>query len=792
MKATKIIGAVLGVLLVAALFTGAAAAATAFAPGDTVFVYQEISTGIIAGDTFNLLNDQGNATATTITAVAVGPNVAFIGKNLTEGHYRKGVGAGAVDLFLKYPTVELNGVVTITDTPTIGAPIVTEYDLVDSSVVKDWANADITITPTIVATGLTGLQLNYVLTDPNMTKTVIVPGDGGNIACSSVDGTVTIKVTAAGLKKGPWSIQPYFVKTGNFAASTPSDMLNGDIVSFNVIESDDEALTVSADNLVVGDTFQITVQGIPGATYFFARNAPNDFFIIPLKQKDVTYFPAGVTNPVNVTRAEFKMPASGVFEISFEAVRDTDDLTISLGNKKASGDVDVTISIEEGSITASAENDSYIIGQDIKFEGTSTINDNLYLYVEGTNIPFTPIQDATPLTIPPTYVTVNGGSEWDYKLAWADLSGSVGNIDAGTYTFYVSDYDPTIPALSLKDAVKNSTYATAPVALKQSFIRFTKVPEVVAQNEKFTAEGIADASDSVLWYLFGTNYFQAGVANVKDDDSFKIIIDAGFTDLMDAGQYFLVVQHPMYDGVYAIAPAGMNGWRLGDSTLSLATPLNRILELSQGGIYNVVNNALANTGVAGASDLFRTDVRQTANAAQALCDALDSQNFDDRYVKASFIVAAPTSRVDTIPSQITKGQVLTISGTTTGYVGELVTVELSSTAFAALPKETVGTAAFTSLTTKIGDDGVWSITFDTSGLEADDYTCSVAVADLGATIAQIKVVEGTNPQPTQTTPVTPTGVPTAQPTATPATPGFGALAALAGLGAVAVLLLRRQ
>ena len=237
---------------------------------------------------------------------------------------------------------------------------------------------------------------------------------------------------------------------------------------------------------------------------------------------------------------------------------------------------------------------------------------------------------------------------------------------------------------------------------------------------------------------------------------------------MAAGQYFAVFQHMMYDGKFNI-------WANDTS----------------GKVYYAPTTSDGTLDTA--KVIFNVNDRQTANAAQALCDALDNQDIDDMYVKASFIVAAGTSIINPIPEEITKGSELTISGTTTGHVGDIVTVEMLSTAFAAVPKETVGSASFIALTTKVAEDGTWEVTFDTSGLNVDEYTVSVAVGALdGATTTKINVVEGAETPDTPDTPDVPDTPDTPDTPTEPETPGFGALAALAGLGAVAVLLLRRE
>ncbi|MCK9319653.1 PGF-CTERM sorting domain-containing protein, partial [Methanoculleus sp.] len=89
---------------------------------------------------------------------------------------------------------------------------------------------------------------------------------------------------------------------------------------------------------------------------------------------------------------------------------------------------------------------------------------------------------------------------------------------------------------------------------------------------------------------------------------------------------------------------------------------------------------------------------------------------------------------------------------------------------------------------------------DGSSFKVDQYIVTVESIDAGQTATTIfNVVEGQpTTQPTGNVTTTPTGTETTPTTttttqATPTTtPGFGALLALAGLGAVAFLVLRRD
>ena len=102
MNAKKIMGAVLVALLAAALFVGAGAAADAtYTSGKTVFVYQNLSSDF-SGEWTNGVD--------TITAVEGDGNYYFSGKDIVEGKYTQGPENSQKVIYVKYPTVTVNGV----------------------------------------------------------------------------------------------------------------------------------------------------------------------------------------------------------------------------------------------------------------------------------------------------------------------------------------------------------------------------------------------------------------------------------------------------------------------------------------------------------------------------------------------------------------------------------------------------------------------------------------------------------------------------------------------------------
>ncbi|HJK02602.1 MAG TPA: PGF-CTERM sorting domain-containing protein, partial [Methanocorpusculum sp.] len=172
-------------------------------------------------------------------------------------------------------------------------------------------------------------------------------------------------------------------------------------------------------------------------------------------------------------------------------------------------------------------------------------------------------------------------------------------------------------------------------------------------------------------------------------------------------------------------------------------------------------------------------------------------NIDDVYTKLTFTVDEPRITI-TNPGDQAVGSTFTISGTTNLAVDDQILVEVASSSFNAVDKTSTSITDGVSQTTKVvageGTDNVWSVEVDTTNWKLDEYTIKVSGIEVDVTATtNFNLVEQTvTPTATATATTTATTTATATATATPATPGFGAFVALAGLGAVALLVLRRN
>ena len=199
---------------------------------------------------------------------------------------------------------------------------------------------------------------------------------------------------------------------------------------------------------------------------------------------------------------------------------------------------------------------------------------------------------------------------------------------------------------------------------------------------------------------------------------------------------------------------------------------------------------------------------QGSDAAEALVQAINDPNVDDTYTKLQFLIEVPVITVAPIGDRHV-GDKFTILATTNLAVDDEVLVEVYSSSFKPTQKSQSGEFSGATGTVKVtkGTGGLNQISFDVdaSTFKPDEYIVTEnAVLQSATGSALFNVLEGAAPTAVPTvvqtvaTPVVtapPTAPPTTvppTPTKTPTQPGFGALVALIGLGAVAFLVVRRH
>jgi PGF-CTERM protein len=525
---------------------------------------------------------------------------------------------------------------------------------------------------------------------------------------------------------------------------------------------------------------------------------------------------AVIVNPYNSTRyyVMINTSASGTRTIEFVTTNMTKAQTYTIrveqnfpittagyptvqgaaGNNDFKSD-EVDVKVEKGAVTITASGDqSYYLGEEIKFSGTNTETQTTFLFITGPNLntqgsSFTRTGDmdirrtridnvATDArdNIASDYIQrpVNADNTWDWKWGTANWA-----LDAGTYTVYAVSGPRNAQNLA------QVAYGTVSIIIKKPFISATASQSTVAQGDKVFITGTAEGKPQTgiaIWIL-GKNYALRVTQSVNSDASFSYEVTTATTTLMDAGQYFVVAQHPMQNQQFDVAMcAGSN---------------TQVCNLQQATLGNQQIFTLL-----GAGSLQGTD------AAEALVQGINSPNVDDTYTKLVFLVEVPSIRIDPIGDRHV-GDKFTITATTNLAVDDEVQMTVVSSSFKPTQKSQSGEFSGASGTIKVtkGDTGLNKLSFDVdaSTFKPDEYivTANRILLPASTATALFNVLEGAAPTAVPTKVVTtaaPTGapttvatpIPTATPAKTPTQPGFGALVALIGLGAVAFFVVRRH
>jgi PGF-CTERM protein len=449
---------------------------------------------------------------------------------------------------------------------------------------------------------------------------------------------------------------------------------------------------------------------------------------------------------------------------------------------------EVDVKVEKGAVTIVAAGDqSYYLGEEVKFSGTNTESYKTYLFIIGPNLN----DNGAELTAPRTSVInenadtfvqadVAGDNTWSYKWGTATIP-----LDAGTYTIYAVSQ----PVDRAPDDIANAAYGTVSIIIKKPFVSATASQSTVAKGDRVYITGTAEGQPSpgVAIWILGKNYAVYQTESVNSDSSFSYEVKQADTKTLTSGQYFVVVQHPMANNQFDIDLNPSASGRLAG-----ATP-----------IY-VRNEVLGTTGtnvflINGAGAL------QGSDAAEALVQAINDPNVDDTYTKLQFLVEQPVININPIGDRHV-GDKFTIKAQTNLAVDDEVLVQVYSSSFKPTEKSQSGEFSGATGTVKVtaGDGGLNALSFDidASTFKPDEYivTMDAVIQDATGT-ALFNVLEGPAPTAVPTTVVTTvvpttvaTPVPTtATPTPTPTqSPGYGALIALIGLGAVAFIVVRRH
>jgi len=256
-------------------------------------------------------------------------------------------------------------------------------------------------------------------------------------------------------------------------------------------------------------------------------------------------------------------------------------------------------------------------------------------------------------------------------------------------------------------------------------------------------------------WVISKNYLKVTTIPVNNDNTFEFELRSSDTRNLASGQYYVVVQHPMMNGEFDIYYDSATG--------------------------SVINRQLGSGGtkifqMSGSGSL------QGPDSAQALVNAISSQNVDDSFTTYTFSINPPAAFIDPIGDHAV-GDTFTVQGSTNLAVGDNLMVDITSSSFK--PTQKTGSGEFSGangmVTVVPGSGGLnrWSFSVDTSAFKPDEYIVKVSgvtidvtgsatfnvVERLPATTEPATIITTAATQPPHTTPVPlpPTPAPTRSP-----------------------------
>jgi hypothetical protein len=252
----------------------------------------------------------------------------------------------------------------------------------------------------------------------------------------------------------------------------------------------------------------------------------------------------------------------------------------------------------------------------------------------------------------------------------------------------------------------------------------------IANGDSVFIHGIATGQpqNGLQLWIISHNYLKVTTIPVNDDNTYEYELKPADTRNLASGQYFFLVQHPMmnsqFDIIYDRASGKIINKQLGDGGKEIFT-------------------------ISGSGSL------QGPDSAQALVNAIESQNIDDTFATYSFYISPPTVLINPIGDH-SVGDKFTISGSTNLAAGDNLMVEVTSSSFSPTTKAQSGEFSGLSQTITVvqGSGGYnhWSVDVDATAFKPDEYIVKVSGITQDVTgSTYFNIADGSMPVSTTTT-----------------------------------------
>ena len=750
--------------------------------GDSAFIYEQIRIKITDNKfATSIAKYSGSATPVMINSISADANGVI---NLLEASVGSETGAYRI-----YDGSTWTGGSILIWKPdlTLKAELAGSTDSVDGKAVSKSSSIHFTIQSPKVGGADIGSKVRILITTPVGGQTTML--GFVNLAEIPMDSvqhiTADIPLSDTSLTAGTYVARAEWISPSSFNAFAPKS----NTISFRIDSNTGLDITTNTESVVRNNPFTVTIRGNANTQYIVSLDSgkspvpeliPGQVGVVRGDAEPKIVDTSGTTKTVQKPSSAADDPKSWGVATTDASGKRTVQYSTNPVNGKNVEDGTYTVRVNEiesrtttaiagteyarinvkvvtGALSLTAGSDrNYYMGQEIKLTGTNTDSDTTYLFLTGPNLNSNGVSLDALKSGEFTKVSVKTDHTWEYKWDTAATG-----LDVGSYTVYA------VSSMNDKTHLSGTKYATTSVLLKQPGMSTSSSTLSAAKGDDVHITGTVSGNpSSIAIFLFGTNYYQRVTTSVNDgtyDYKFHV------PESMSSGEYYVVIEHPMYDGKFGVVEIHSDGKTiLAQNSASGSTQSSFVVE-GQGRL-------------------------QGSQAANALIKMLDSPYIDDLYSSLKLIVAEPYISIDPVGDQLI-GHSFTITGRTNMESGDQLLIEVAPTSFVPTGKnqQTAPSGVSGSVVIEKGSaNNIWKFEVDGSRLALDAYTVKVSGVEVStSTSASFNVIasmpETPTPLPTTTevptTPVTPTEA---------AKSPFGTVALLFGAAGALCLIGRRQ
>jgi len=412
---------------------------------------------------------------------------------------------------------------------------------------------------------------------------------------------------------------------------------------------DKDGKKIESASAGIDSPITLYLQGKPGATYDISVSgggsvSPESGTMTRLSDKPTLTF-------------TFTPPSSGSYTVKAKDRNSDETAEIKIGVGVAQQSVKVTISkLPDDAVSGIfASGDQILLSGSItNAESSTTPITGVYLYVTGMNL------DANGVSLDDKEAVIDGDSSTftsakydEEKHTWEYMWTNTGKFEPGTYTIYaVIETKGQLSALST-----GVTPGSTEIYLSHPSVHVKFAEEnggLFTQGDVVYSFWSARGSPiGIRWYIIGPNFIETGINDksnmwlyTADQEPGKdapqglygFSYDRFFSRDLAAGNYYLVYQHPGFNGKFDVWPTSGNNY----------------LETNFG-------------------ESASLEGRPSSNCAEALETLINSAASDDLCVITDITIEPPYISIDQV-EHLEIGEALKIKGTT-NYAGEGVTAD---------------------------------------------------------------------------------------------------------------------